>query len=92
MTAAQSAKSRIIRKTSPVPSPARSNAAGPPAAKVPKAKKSRPEIAEEVWREMVATAANYRAQARGFKYGSPEQDWLAAEADLKQQLNNIAKT
>ena len=92
MTAAQSAKSRIIRKTSPVPSAARSNASGPSATKVPKAKKSKPEIAKDVWREMVATAAYYRAQARGFQHGSPEQDWLAAEADLKLQLGKIAKT
>ena len=91
MTAAQSAKSRIIRKTPPVPSPARSNASGPSATKVPKANKSRPKIADDVWRAMVATAAYYRAQARGFQQGSPEQDWLAAEAELKQQLGKIAK-
>ena len=41
---------------------------------------------------MVATAAYYRAQARGFQHGSPEQDWLAAEAELKQQLGEIVKT
>jgi hypothetical protein len=43
-------------------------------------------IPQEDWRDMVATAAYYRAQARGFEPGSPEQDWYAAENELKQRL------
>ncbi len=31
---------------------------------------------------MIATAAYYRMQRRGFSGGSPEQDWLEAEAEL----------
>jgi Protein of unknown function (DUF2934) len=91
MATAQTGKSRTTRKTPPVTVTARSKApAAPvPAAKVSKAKKSSPVFAEDVWRHMVATAAYYRAQARGFRHGSPEQDWLAAEAELKQK---IAKT
>ena len=92
MTTAQPGKSRTTRKTSPVTTTARSNPTVPSAAKVSKAKKSRPEIADDVWRGMVATAAYYRAQARGFQQGSPEQDWLAAEAELKRQLGVIVKT
>jgi Protein of unknown function (DUF2934) len=92
MTTAQTGKSRTARKTPPVRTTARSKSPVAPAAKVSKAKKSRSAIAEDVWRQMVATAAYYRAQARGFRHGSPEQDWLAAEAELKQQLGKIVKT
>ena len=92
MTTTQIGKSRTTRKTPPIATTARSNAPAAPAAKVSKATKSRPVIAADVWREMVATAAYYRAQARGFQHGSPEQDWLAAEAELKEQLGNITKT
>jgi Protein of unknown function (DUF2934) len=93
MPSAQTGKTRTTRKTPPVTIAARSKAAIPaPVAKVPKAKKSIPKIGEGVWREMVATAAYYRAQARGFQQGSPEHDWLAAEAELKQRLAKAGKT
>ncbi len=89
MPAAQTGKSRTTRKTPAVTITARSKTAAlpAPAAKVPRPKKkSRPAISESAWREMVATAAYYRAQSRGFLPGSHEQDWLAAEAELKKQL------
>ncbi|MGH8632014.1 MAG: DUF2934 domain-containing protein [Burkholderiales bacterium] len=35
---------------------------------------------------MVATAAYYRAESRGFEGGSPEEDWYEAEARLRAQL------
>ena len=35
---------------------------------------------------MVATAAYYRAESRGFEGGSPEEDWYEAEARLREQL------
>jgi hypothetical protein len=91
MPTAQTGKSRTTRKTPPVKVTARSKvpAVAVPAAKVSKAKKSGPGIAEDVWRHMVATAAYYRAQARGFRHGSPEQDWLTAEAELKQKISKI---
>ena len=90
MPAAQTGKSRTTRKTPPVTITARSKAAAVPvhAAKVPKPKKkSSPAIAESVWRGMVATATYYRAQSRGFLPDSHEQDWLAAEAELKKRLS-----
>ncbi len=34
----------------------------------------------------IAEAAYYRAQQRGFRNGSPEQDWAAAEADIDRML------
>jgi hypothetical protein len=91
MTTAQTGKSRTTRKTPPVATAARSKSPAVPAAKVSKAKKSNATITAGVWREMVATAAYYRAQARGFGEGSPERDWLAAEAELKRSLGDITK-
>jgi hypothetical protein len=38
------------------------------------------------WRQMVAAAAYFRAEARGFAGGSPEQDWLDAESELMARL------
>ncbi|MEO8158379.1 MAG: DUF2934 domain-containing protein [Betaproteobacteria bacterium] len=95
MPTTQPGKPRATRKTPPVTTAARRKAAATPvpAAKVAKkSKKASPVIAQDTWREMVATAAYYRAQARGFQPGSPEQDWLAAEAALKQQLGKIVIT
>jgi hypothetical protein len=53
----------------------------------PKAKKitvksSKPVVDSQEWRAMVATAAYYRAEARGFAGGSAEQDWIDAEAEV----------
>jgi len=38
---------------------------------------------EERWR-MIATAAYYKAEARGFVAGDDQQDWLDAEADINK--------
>ena len=38
------------------------------------------------WQEMIATAAYYRAQKRGFEGGSPEEDWFEAEAELRDRF------
>lgn len=43
-------------------------------------------IGSPEWQEMVAAAAYYRAEARGFCGGSPDQDWLDAEAELLERL------
>jgi len=45
-----------------------------------------PEVGSQQWQEMVAAAAYYRAEARGFRGSSPEQDWLEAEAELLERL------
>lgn len=34
--------------------------------------------------EMIATAAYYRAESRGFNGGNPVDDWLMAEAEINQ--------
>jgi len=43
-------------------------------------------FSDDEWYDMVATAAYYRAQSRGFEGGSPELDWYEAEAELEEQL------
>lgn len=45
-----------------------------------------PTIDSIEWRQMVAAAAYFRAEARGFSGGSPERDWLDAEAELTARL------
>jgi hypothetical protein len=44
------------------------------------------DISPEQWRVMVAEAAYYRAQRRGFRGGSPEQDWFEAEEEIRRSL------
>lgn len=44
------------------------------------------DISPEQWRVMVAEAAYYRAQQRGFRGGSPEQDWFEAEEEIRRSL------
>jgi hypothetical protein len=46
----------------------------------------REEFNDEEWHDMVATAAYYLAEARGFEGGSPDEDWYEAEAQLREQL------
>lgn len=46
----------------------------------------RQQFSDDEWHEMVAEAAYYRAEARGFEAGSPEDDWYEAEAELRERL------
>lgn len=39
--------------------------------------------------QMIAEAAYFRAQQRGFEPGSEMSDWLQAEADVEAMLGNI---
>jgi hypothetical protein len=43
-------------------------------------------ISEEERRRMIAEAAYFRAQARGFVGGDPLDDWLAAEQEINRAL------
>ena len=45
-----------------------------------------PKIDLETRHQMVASAAYYRAERRGFKDGSELADWLEAESDIEQSL------
>jgi hypothetical protein len=48
---------------------------------------TRSHFSDDEWYQMVATAAYYRAQARGFEGGMPELDWYEAEEELEEQLS-----
>jgi hypothetical protein len=43
-------------------------------------------IGEEDRHDMIATAAYYRAEQRGFNGGFEMEDWLAAEAEIDGML------
>lgn len=44
---------------------------------------SRPEISDVARRDMIARAAYFRAEQRGFAPGEEVTDWLAAERDVE---------
>ncbi|MCM2323180.1 MAG: DUF2934 domain-containing protein [Oligoflexia bacterium] len=37
--------------------------------------------------QLIAEAAYFRAERRGFQNGSPQQDWIEAEAEINRLLN-----
>jgi hypothetical protein len=39
--------------------------------------------------QMIALAAYYRAEQRGFMNGDPLQDWLEAEAEVAMRLRDV---
>lgn len=46
----------------------------------------RSKFRDEEWQDMVATAAYYRAEARGFDSGSADDDWYEAEAEMRERF------
>jgi hypothetical protein len=52
------------------------------------AAESQMNISEDERRRMVAEAAYYRAQQRGFTAGSEVDDWLEAEREITQQFRS----
>lgn len=47
---------------------------------------ARSEFSDQEWRDMVATAAYFRAHGRGFDGGSAEVDWYEAEAEMRERF------
>lgn len=47
-----------------------------------------PDINPEERYRMIAVAAYYRAEKRGFIGGDPSQDWVEAEAEVNQLINS----
>jgi hypothetical protein len=47
----------------------------------------RADFSDEEWNDMVATAAYFRAEARGFEAGSAQDDWYEAEAELRERFS-----
>lgn len=52
---------------------------------MPQFKKARWSITPEERHYMIAEAAYFRAQQRGFQGGCPLQDWLEAEREIDQR-------
>jgi hypothetical protein len=44
------------------------------------------QVSVETRRLLIAEAAYFRSQKRGFKPGSPDDDWLAAELEVDARL------
>ena len=44
-------------------------------------------VSPEERHQMIAEAAYYRAQQRGFRGGDPLQDWIEAEAEVATRLH-----
>lgn len=92
MASTQTGKSRVSTRKAPPAVVAAKPVAAPKAAKTT-VKSTGPEIGSLEWNAMVATAAYFRAEARGFAGGSAEQDWADAEAELMAKFAMVpAKT
>lgn len=77
-------KRRVLREPPPYRDPqAQSTKKRPPA--VDNSKQATPSP-EERYR-MIAVAAYYRAEKRGFIDGNPAQDWMDAEAEVEQLIS-----
>jgi hypothetical protein len=76
------------------PAPPRKNpgktaaASARPAAKPAAAQpfEARAEVSAEELRKLIAEAAYYRAKRRGFAPGHEEEDWVQAEAEVKERI------
>ncbi len=81
------------RSTTRTVKPAVKTAAGKTAAKQPRAAIARPRAkkasgvsAEERWR-LIAEAAYFKAERRGFPEGGAQEDWIEAEAEIDALLD-----
>jgi hypothetical protein len=50
-------------------------------------KKKQPAPTPDQKQRMIAEAAYYRAEKRGFAGGEPDNDWFSAEAEIEESLN-----
>ena len=86
-TARGGRKSAIKRKETPHAKRARKRPSVAAGSKHGKTDDPRNEFSDEEWRDMVATAAYFRAEARGFEGYAAEDDWYQAEAELRERLS-----
>lgn len=68
------------------PKPAPKTAAARPPVRKSSAEKPSPQMSSEDLQRLVAEAAYYRAQRRGFEPGYELQDWVEAEAEVKRLI------
>ncbi len=79
-------KHHLTQGTNPV-NPAPGNFSTQPGqTQPPITAQGKPNIGPETRHQMVASAAYYRAERRGFKDGSELADWLEAESDIEKSL------
>lgn len=74
------------RNTTRIVKPAVKTAAGKTSAKQPRAKKANAVSAEER-RRLIAEAAYFKAERRGFPEGGALEDWVEAEAEIDALLD-----
>jgi hypothetical protein len=60
--------------------------AQPPKKRGPKPKKQPKALSAEVRERLIAEAAYYKAESRGFAGGDAERDWLEAESEIDALL------
>jgi len=53
-----------------------------------KSTKANGSVSPKEWEQMVAEAAYYRAEKRGFSTGEELRDWLAAEKEIDRQIRS----
>ncbi len=85
-------KQRTARRSKPANPEASPAAKRTGSARQPGLSPVRPEIDPEIRRQMIARAAYYRAEQRGFAGGSQLQDWLDAEAEIDRMLAGSPST
>jgi len=81
MASTQTGKPRGSARKAPPAIVAAKPVAAPKAKKI-SVKSNAPVVGSPEWNAMVATAAYFRAEARGFTGGSAELDWAEAEMHL----------
>lgn len=72
------------KKERPAPPPRR------PAAKPVPGPGARGEMPKEELRKRISEAAYYRAKQRGFAPGHELEDWISAEAEVRQRMEGAA--
>jgi hypothetical protein len=58
-----------------------------PGAKQPLEVSARAQVSPDEIKRLIAEAAYYRAKQRGFKPGYELEDWIQAEAEVRQRLD-----
>ena len=61
-------------------------------AKGTETRRARVNVPADVRQKMIADAAYYIAERRGFQQGDPVADWVAAEAEIDELLTDTVST
>jgi hypothetical protein len=83
-----SGKSRSKRAKSKAPKPEKATGHDKSAGRAARVSEV-PAVNPEERHQMIAVAAYYRAEQRGFANGDPMQDWLEAEAEVALRLQEV---